>query len=1403
MDDDPYDPGLDDELYESVAPTPVKRDERVGDADKSSDEDSYLGDLEREGTAEAFTEPAHITGKRPLENNGDAEPPKRQRLNTELQTPPIPQRPPPTLLDLPQPFLQHAFTYLNPLDLRACEDTCRTFRKCLTSSKAGIVATNSALAAASSDDIWQASWDRCADQLPELLVGITAKRMIQLLLYDHCESCFTRPKTAPTRGIFWNSGPSATGVRVMWQFQARLCGSCFETTTAKVIRPLCRVGMAYQVQDVELIVTPDKVLLPLLPFVFRTAEKNYISPSQLQARGALPPNLPIFKVYYRPSLGKARETYELFKTNFADNLDGYLKDTMGAAKRKIEDAARWVNWEMTLESGISTAQAARGLLTLADHQIPNFHQTTSDANDYVSYLTNGPFFTGTGFSTPSHASTPQSMHQHPGAHQVMPKYGKDRNKKSSQEMKAALALRREEIERRAAEEFDPPLQSTVLQHMPAFKAACLIGRPLTDGEWYNLKPRLLEQRLKAEQTEQDRMQSVNSGQYVDYITGKVNRRKGEIGYNQNGDNYQERAQKPVRRKLLEIADMLIQKRWAGCRRLHHTDITNFAADALLTTLDTFRKQTDPTNYLMGHTVTLETMKYLFDNSVKPITDKHSRDLFACSECDDISKLYTFDGMMQHFGAKHDSDFGVGNVIVSWHTAAWPDDPPFKRHPNEGRRVPPLYTESTWEDPVTPEPATSPELPILDPSPRNIDALLRTLQSPHPDARGNAISSLANASIKQEYEAGSSQLSRTSSKAGSDQYHPAHGHDMHQAAEPSTFPRTKPKPPKEKESTDHHPDHKSDNPWLQKYQPPPKQASVEEREEVAKATKELLTATGAVPDLEDSVRLKAILHHTADGFIKRFARPLDIGTFTQSLSTRPEMKALKKWSGLYCKTCVSEAGESGKTPFSHLDPRGAGKAHTISSLLNHYAQNHNDNSTPAAWLEQMIELPHVEAMKEIVNLKGMTPQKLQLLAAALPSHVFPVGLPPLEMPVVLRPATEAKPVPTWPDWAAPTLDLTALESSLLKPAYQPANDGYVSSGAQSSKRKRILLPYDNEETEMSLTEAGEDEYDPRRPMISNPSPPSPRRRSGGNRKQKAHPKAKQGPVRGQQPKKRRLPEDEIYAQGIPDVIRTEYIPGQHDQDQERDEGELTDVDGPQDEEDEESPIPSPLLGQRTSRQMARREMKAQPSRAALTDWRAPLFDRDGNQVMLTYAPGSSHLDHERRAPEVPYLPNSYDEYKRAQERPRESPPLPQANRSPPPRPHSLGTTSAFEAYTKYYGQPPPAPQGYATYAPPPPPASGYGHPQSYNAPPLPPPPPQPTYIQQEQYAPPSPYAQYARPLAPAHPVVQQGDYHASGIYTPPLPQGAQRQQGRDRRSGSAGGYGGYGSAGYGGYDSGGY
>ncbi len=75
-------------------------------------------------------------------------------------------------------------------------------------------------------------------------------------------------------------------------------------------------------------------------------------------------------------------------------------------------------------------------------------------------------------------------------------------------------------------------------------------------------------------------------------------------------------------------------------------------------------------------LTLENMKWLFDVKVKPLTEPYMKELFYCRSCEANNKLYGFEGVVQHYAAKHTSSLSLGSVVVHWR-AEWPEAPPCK------------------------------------------------------------------------------------------------------------------------------------------------------------------------------------------------------------------------------------------------------------------------------------------------------------------------------------------------------------------------------------------------------------------------------------------------------------------------------------------------------------------------------------------------------------------------------------------------------------------------------------------------------------------------------------------------------------------------------------------------------
>src|SRR6202022_414234 len=63
-------------------------------------------------------------------------------------------------------------------------------------------------------------------------------------------------------------------------------------------------------------------------------------------------------------------------------------------------------------------------------------------------------------------------------------------------------------------------------------------------------------------------------------------------------------------------------------------------------------QLDQPNAPPTRKLILENMKWLFDTKIKPLTEQHLKDLFLCNACENNPKFYGFEGVVQHYAAKH-------------------------------------------------------------------------------------------------------------------------------------------------------------------------------------------------------------------------------------------------------------------------------------------------------------------------------------------------------------------------------------------------------------------------------------------------------------------------------------------------------------------------------------------------------------------------------------------------------------------------------------------------------------------------------------------------------------------------------------------------------------------------------
>lgn len=142
---------------------------------------------------------------------------------------------------LPDEIWQHVFSFVPPVFLGRLLSVNRVFHACLTKAtgeqrdQARYAA--SAVRPVSADSVWAASRKRFAPGLPKPLRGLQELDMWRLLRGRPCQLCgetktqnFATSAESPLE-----SGPGDKGVRVLWPFGIRTCGSCLQKCSEKVL----------------------------------------------------------------------------------------------------------------------------------------------------------------------------------------------------------------------------------------------------------------------------------------------------------------------------------------------------------------------------------------------------------------------------------------------------------------------------------------------------------------------------------------------------------------------------------------------------------------------------------------------------------------------------------------------------------------------------------------------------------------------------------------------------------------------------------------------------------------------------------------------------------------------------------------------------------------------------------------------------------------------------------------------------------------------------------------------------------------------------------------------------------------------------------------------------------------
>lgn len=918
-------------------------------------------------------------------------------------------------------------------------------------------------------------------------------------------------------------------------------------------------------------------LLPALPFAFVSSSLNYI-PSTLLRESAAPPSSHIVKRFYKLHVQQIKRRLDEVKELGAASADEWAKGLAAEGKERINDAIRWEQWEA--RGGLKKVNVrpqARAIATSnntsSPQSLPKPHNNVQSHGStpqhgqtnpkYEIPVTDGPMMHMSAQQYPQNhprkslltvdqgdysLMSPRQAPYHvpwintgpfhqPSSHQVLPApVPMPRPERTVKDANEAKAARRAEIERRCSL-FDPPLLPHILNHMESFQAAIQISTPLTDAAWDVLKPRLLAQRANAEKRELELVQQ------NELLQSELKQRRHQDGQSKESkesvDRHWDSVQAPVRDRLGVLADAVINQRWASGRAVGKESCAKFAADVLLFVRRQFYDEiayakeaasasgqavkSDPPNGPPTQTLTLENMKWVFDTKIKPITENFQRELFLCNGCDDNVKFYGFEGVIQHYAAKHTTALSKGSVVVFWR-AEWPEEPPFNPEPSPSKsnhyQVPPpaaagsnpwintdqqlyhpnggRYDSNVEGDPTQiiegasthpnapynssqamPYPSTShitPYYPLYPPASASAPV------APPSGLPSGFANNYTNA-YPQQWQGNTAVPGAVNGVGGQDmgQQYSGYGYPNNISPQgstpgmpygvPAAAQAVAPRPP--------HFDPSRNNAaqLTGEYQ--------QQMNEMAKQAREVWYSTSNIKDLPASVRIYVVIHHMAARFAAKFSTVPSLAMFRDGLDNNAQMRPVRSLNGLACKTCVTGHSALSASHSQSQPPAGDRRLYTLPHLLNHFRTAHleesqafeNPNSNPDGpkhdWTRDMIELPDTRLIADLVHCAGMDDAKLEMIAWAFPG-VYPSPLPKLSAlrnPAPVLNFREVLPIPTVKDNYSPSF--THPGPSIVSGSAKNRSDAASYNGPQNASRPLSQLSHMSEPP-------GEDEYDPHKP-----------------------------------------------------------------------------------------------------------------------------------------------------------------------------------------------------------------------------------------------------------------------------------------------------------------------------------
>ncbi|CZT48873.1 uncharacterized protein RSE6_09639 [Rhynchosporium secalis] len=941
---------------------------------------------------------------------------------------------------LPAEIWQHIFTFCPARTLGCLMQVKKAFNSYLDPTAPRLPSaplTVSALWPLSSDNIWRLSRQSTNPHgLPTPLHGTSELGMWKLACGSLCQFC-RKPGRSNSLVDQWHPGPGEKGVSPIWSFGIRTCGPCLIQQSTKEI-------------DLLLSSAIPSPLMAALPFIFLTNEIHVISAAALQ-NGQHPPSLQITKHFFNAHVNGIKKEFEDVKAMGSATAEEWLKGLERRGKERRNDAARWERWQT---SGGIERMLESGKLA----QIPTYHSVAAIAVPSSTMLRpansnlpphpghNHLFSTSQNLHLP-HVPTQNNFATHPpprfdppaqnGFAQYPPRsQPQAKHERTKEEVAELKAVRRAEIERRCLL-LDPPITAEVLAHMPSFQAAIQIIQPLVDSSWEVLKPRLISQREEAEQRENDRLAQIRvAHERVDdrrYQDMQISSDSKDLGEREWDD-----AQAPLRARIGGYADEIVRDGWNGGEKVTFETTPLFAAEVLIYVRKRFcaevakdeaairatgrEPEMDPPHGPFTRRLTLENMKWVFDTRIKLHTEQYRKELFLCNACEYANKYYGFEGVIQHFAAKHTSALSVGSVVVHW-KSEWPEFPPFKpdpentvtpyyptvssatgSYPNSGPATQQNYGYGGYPVPVStpmsgPEPHLYQESPVpFFGQPHFGDQYSGHQNGPHAPP---PYQDLSQGIHPQQYSA-PSQAPSTIGYSDAPQDYPQNGYGVQYQPPQDMYPsQGQQYPPPSSEMSGLQPSYNPQAPYGPSYNQPPSYSPntvlqppqkseryIGQLRDLARNARDIWISIGSMKEVPGSVKVFTIVYHLLKRFRDTYQEDPPLSMMVDGLSSNKDMRPVRNVNGLLCKACT--LGMAGSLQISQR------KHFSFPQLVNHFHAVHDlgvskNYGIPLDWTRDMIDLPDAAKLAAVFNAPGMDDRRLEILTEAIP-EIIPAARP---------------------------------------------------------------------------------------------------------------------------------------------------------------------------------------------------------------------------------------------------------------------------------------------------------------------------------------------------------------------------------------------------------------------------